>query len=65
MHRLLHAMDELAPFNESFELALVAVLLLMVTWGSAIVAIDDWVWAGRSDLPRRRGDGTAMHDDEA
>jgi hypothetical protein len=60
-------MDEFASFNESFELALVAVLLLMALWGSAIVAIDYWVWAGRSDSPRRgrRGDGTAVHDDEA
>jgi len=47
-------MDEFASFNENFILALFAVLLLMAIWGCAIVAIDHWVWAGRSDLPPER-----------
>jgi hypothetical protein len=29
------------------------VLLLMAIWAAAIVAIDHWVWAGRSNLPRQ------------
>jgi hypothetical protein len=44
-------MDEFAFFNENFVLALIAVLL-MAMWGCAIVAIDYWVWAARSDSPR-------------
>ena len=31
--------------------ALIGILLLMAIWRLAIVAIDHWVWAGRSDLP--------------
>jgi hypothetical protein len=51
-------MDEFASLNESFAFALIAVLLLMAIWGFAIVAIDHWVWAGRSDvLPRSGWDG--------
>jgi hypothetical protein len=42
-------MDEFASFNEDFVSALIAVLLMAI-WGCAIVAIDYWVWAGRSDL---------------
>jgi hypothetical protein len=45
-------MDEFASFSENFVLALIAVLLLMAIWGCAIVAIDYWVWASRSDSPR-------------
>lgn len=47
-------MDEFASFNENFVLALFAVLLLMAMWGCAIVAIDHWVWAGRSNVSHRR-----------
>jgi hypothetical protein len=43
-------MDEFADFDEISVLALIAILLLMAIWGCAIVAIDHWVWAGRSDL---------------
>jgi hypothetical protein len=51
-------MDEFASLNESFAFALIAVPLLMAIWGCAIVAIDHWVWAGRSDLlPRPGWDG--------
>ena len=60
-------MDEFAFFNESFVLALMAVLLLMAVWGCAIVAIDYWVWAGQADL-RQRGRGgheIGGQDDEA
>jgi hypothetical protein len=52
-------MDEFASLNESFAFALIAVPLLMAIWGCAIVAIDHWVWAGRSDLlPRSGWDGS-------
>ena len=44
-------MDEFASFNENFVLALFAVLLLTAMWARAIVAIDHWVWAGRSNCP--------------
>ena len=58
-------MDEFVSFNESFALALMAVVLLMAVWGCAIVAIDYWVWAGRSDLRPRGSHGTGVQDDEA
>ena len=60
-------MDDFTSFNENFVLALFAVLLLMATWGCAIVVIDRWVWAGRSDVPYRELDGNriAPQDDEA
>jgi hypothetical protein len=44
-------MDEFADFDGFSVFALGAILLLMTAWGCAIVAIDRWVWAGRSDLP--------------
>jgi hypothetical protein len=47
-------MDEFMDFDEISLLALVAILLLIAVWGCAIVAIDHWVWAGRSDLPPER-----------
>ena len=55
-------MDEFASFNENFVLALIAVLLLMAMWGCAILAIDHWVWAGRSNSPRpgQGGRGIAL-----
>jgi hypothetical protein len=43
-------MDEFADFRDVFEL--IAVLLIMAIWGCAIVAIDHWVSARRSDSPR-------------
>jgi hypothetical protein len=47
----INVMDELADFAGVSGFALGAILLLMGAWGLAIVAIDRWVWAGRSDLP--------------
>jgi hypothetical protein len=44
-------MDEFADFDGLSGFALSIILLLMASWGFAIVAIDHWVWAGRSDLP--------------
>jgi hypothetical protein len=59
-------MDEFASFNENFVLALFAVLLLMAMWGCAIVVIDRWVWAARSDVPHQGfgGRGIAPQDDK-
>jgi hypothetical protein len=37
--------------DEFADIELIAVLLIMAIWGCASVAIDHWVWAGRSDLP--------------
>jgi hypothetical protein len=50
-------MDEFVHFNESPALALIAVLLLMAIWVCAVVAIDRWVCAERSDslLDRPQG----------
>jgi hypothetical protein len=42
-------MDEFVHFNENSVLALIAVLLLMAIWACAVVFIDHWVWADRSD----------------
>jgi hypothetical protein len=48
-------MDEFASLNESFAVALIAVPLVMAIWGSAIVAVDHWVWAGRPAAAARMG----------
>jgi hypothetical protein len=45
-------MDEFADFHDLLEL--VAVLLMMAIWGCAIVGIDHWVSARRSDPPPAR-----------
>jgi hypothetical protein len=50
-------MDEFVHFNENPALALIAVLLLMAIWVCAIVAIDRWVRADRSDSPTERPQG--------
>jgi hypothetical protein len=42
-------MDEFVHFKENSVLALIAVLLLMAIWACAIVVIDRWVRADRSD----------------
>jgi hypothetical protein len=47
-------MDEFVSFNESFVFALIAVLLLMAIWSCAVLALDHWVWAGRSNVPPER-----------
>jgi hypothetical protein len=59
-------MDEFTDFDEISGLASIAVLLLMATWGCAIVAIDHWVLAGRSDLQQggSGGHGIAPRDDK-
>jgi hypothetical protein len=59
-------MDEFAHFDENVLLELIAVLLLMAIWACAIVAIDHWVWAGRSNVPRRAlgGHEVAPQDEE-
>jgi hypothetical protein len=44
-------MDLFADISENSILDLIAVLLLMAIWGSAIVAIDHLVW--RNDWPKR------------
>jgi hypothetical protein len=59
-------MDEFAHFDESFVLELIAVLLLMAIWACAIVAIDHWVSAARSNLLHRAPSGheVAPQDEE-
>jgi hypothetical protein len=47
-------MDLFADISEGSILDLIAVLLLMAIWGSAIVALDHLVWSGHSDWPGRR-----------
>jgi hypothetical protein len=44
-------MNEFADFDENSILALMAILMLMAVWGCAIVGLDHWVWAGRSNSP--------------
>ena len=62
-----HRMDTFANFDENFALELIAVLVLMAIWTCAIVAIDRWVWTGRSDVPHRGfgGRGIAPQDGES
>jgi hypothetical protein len=47
-------MDLFSDIGENSALELLAVLLLMATWGSAIVALDHLVWSGRNHWPGRR-----------
>ena len=53
-----HRMHEFVNFDENFVLELTAVLVLMAI--CAIVAVDRWVWAGRSDVPYRGLDGDGI-----
>jgi hypothetical protein len=53
-------MDEFLHFNENSVLALIAVLLLMAIWVCAIVVIDRWVWADRSDSLREHLQGEEL-----
>ena len=41
-------MDLFTGIGENSILDLIVALLLMALWGSAIVAIDRWVWSDRS-----------------
>jgi hypothetical protein len=47
-------MNEFGDFDENSVLALIAILPLMGIWGCAIVGLDHWVWAGRSNSPPER-----------
>jgi hypothetical protein len=44
-------MDELVEIDEDFVFALIGILLLMAIWGCAVLAIDHWVCAGRTENP--------------
>jgi len=45
-------MHEFAEIDGTFVFALVGILLLMAIWGCAVLAIDHWVWAGRTENRR-------------
>jgi hypothetical protein len=47
-------MNEFGDFDENSVLALIAILPLMGIWGCAIVGLDHWVSAGRSNSPPER-----------
>jgi hypothetical protein len=47
-------MNEVGDFDEKSLLALIAILTLLGIWGCSIVALDHWVWAGRSRSPPER-----------
>jgi hypothetical protein len=44
-------MNEFWSFDENSVLALIAMLPRLGIWGCSIVALDYWVWAGRSSSP--------------